>query len=468
MVLASSQTASDVSVPYLVTLDEYERIKTLCMAAASSQLLNSDAPDMPTRVADAICMVVATIELGLQPMVGLRHMYSVGGKVGCTMYMLLNIAFRAGVQFQLPEVSSITDVATISIRRPEMEKWSVHSYSVDMAKAAGLVLKPNWLTMPTRLLLWRALGLGMRMDIPDLIGGMYPLEELLPDYRYDESGYPVEPIVLVKPPATKPAAPTSPNGHNGQMRQPPPTAPAQWPSVAEAEKLVSYIAHHLQIEKSEVLRLAGIAKADDITAETGWGKYKTALAAKDAIKAIWETQQKNMAPASPKSSPFGGADANGWKQEDFDTIDAFVEANFFDPEANLPMSSDDMLKRLGLSGWLDIAEGYKGAVERIKTYAETHCIPLIVHRAQSMKGKSPYIALNNAILSVRLYGQSQLSEKGKRWEEYLSTLVDHKEHTFAADQMPDLVITQWERKEKGEAAYNTVLKDGLQELIDTW
>jgi len=458
--------------PHIPTEDEYQRIRTLCIAASYTKLLNSDSTDRKARVADGIFMAISAWEMGIPPMVGLRHMYTTNGKIGCTMQMLLATARRAGVQFQIPNTASVNDMATVGIRRPGEMEWRFYSYTIEMATAAGLMGKKNWLTMTKIMLVWRAIGVAIRFEIPDIVGGMYPLEELLPDAEYDESGSPVGNLILYNPqPESKPKATQKPASSQPQRladgNKEPEAArePAVWPSASEGDKLVKFVAFKMQIKSESVLKYAGITDVADISTETGWGKYATAEAAALAIKAAFEEEQKNTPPATPKS-PFGGAPVNKWTADELVKIGNYVETNFFDLEADLPMHEGTMWKLLGIGGWLDIPSGYKDAVSRIMAYVNEHPVAICVTRAKWIStNKGAYVLLSNeGGLSVRLYGRDQLRKQGPEWELYAQTLEDKAQHVFEKDHMPDIVITKWEVKQAGDdnkTAYNIVLDDGI-------
>lgn len=474
--------------PQILNQQEYADIRQMCSAAVHTTLLNTDSVSEVQRLADALVMAIMGWEMGVPVMTSLRHMYKVGRDIGCNMQLMMAIARRGGVQFQIPDTANVKEVARVGIKRPDANEFSYFSYSLEMAGSMGLLDKENWKTMPSIMLTWRAVGLGIRFEIPDIVSGMYPLEELMPDQRFNETGAPVGQIIAYNgPKPTNSASASTTRPPQQRQTQPPPEkkkeeAPPVWPSEGEAHKLVGFLMERLTLTPSEILNYAGIKVESDISVETGWGKWATAKDAAIAIKEAMEKHLASLPPATPKIgtglSPFGRsqtespdpasaaepANPNEWTVETLVNIDVLVESNFFDLEAQLPMTGEDMLAALKLTKWTDVQGGFTEAKRLIHQHAFDHQLPLIMHTAEYIKANGAHYVLRNRFFQVRLYGSDQLRDKGPMWTAYIETLKDGEEHDFEEDKMPDLVVAKWKvqkPKTEGATAYNIVMKDGI-------
>jgi len=135
------------------------------------------APKHVKNPADAVLIMLTGAELGLGPMASLRGMHCIEGKVTLSSEMMLSIVASHGVRFAWRK--SDATCATIELRR---DGWEPHvaSFTIDEAKAAGLIGKDNWKKYPAAMLRARAASAACRAYCPDLLagGGLYTPDEI--------------------------------------------------------------------------------------------------------------------------------------------------------------------------------------------------------------------------------------------------------------------------------------------------
>lgn len=204
--LALQQTRS-IATPTLPTVGEIQSIEAICSIAAQSNFVNSSAPmnNQIQRKADAFFVVMMGRELGIPAMQALKTIYVINGKPSCSGQALLSLMRRAGCEVTIPDPASITDKATVIVKRPGGEAHE-YTYTKDMAQAAGLIGKDMWKKYPREMLLWRAISTANRFETPDITGGLYTIEELAPDTEVNAEGDVVGQLTIEAPkPAQIPA-----------------------------------------------------------------------------------------------------------------------------------------------------------------------------------------------------------------------------------------------------------------------
>jgi hypothetical protein len=191
------QTLTILATP---TEGEVRALALMADYAAKSNFLTSTAPrnDHNQRQADAFFVIMYGREMGVPPMTALKSIYVIDGKPSASVQMLVGIAKRRGAEFEFPDPATVTDKATIKIRRPG-GTWKEYTFTMEMANRMGLGNKGNWTKQPKFMLIWRAAGIACRLEIPDLIGGLYPIEELAPDTPVDESGDVIGTQIITQP-----------------------------------------------------------------------------------------------------------------------------------------------------------------------------------------------------------------------------------------------------------------------------
>jgi len=186
--------AITIAMPVVPTLSEIESLKELGRAAARSNFLNSTASSVDGRAADAFFVIMYGRELGISAMTALKTIFVIDGKPSCSGQAMLALLRRAGVEVEIPNPGALIDEATVRIRRPGGQ-FREYTYTKDMAVAAGLWDKGTWKKYWRQMLIWRALSDAARYEAPDVIGGLYTIEEIAPDTPFAEDGTPTGEII---------------------------------------------------------------------------------------------------------------------------------------------------------------------------------------------------------------------------------------------------------------------------------
>lgn len=195
-------------LPVIPSESEIRSLAMIADYAARSNFLRSTAPktDQAQRQADAFFIIMYGRELGIPPMTALKTMYVLDGQPSAAVQTIIALARRQGVEIDMPDPVTVTDSATIRIKRPG-GAWKSYTFTMTMAAKMGLAGKQNWQKQPALMLIWRAAGIGLRFEASDYTNGLYPLEELAPDTVVNEDGEPVGQIVISKPEPEQIAAP---------------------------------------------------------------------------------------------------------------------------------------------------------------------------------------------------------------------------------------------------------------------
>lgn len=203
LALVPKSNSVSIAMPTIPTIAEIDAMNAMCKIAAYSGFLNSTAPrnDTTQRAADAFFVMMYGRELGIPAMTALKTIYVIDGKPSCSGQALLGLMRKGGVEVVIPDPGEVTDRAVVKVKRPG-GTWKTYTYTMDMARKAGLENKKNWKSSPAEMLIWRAVSTACRFEAPDIVGGLYTIEELQPDRLVNENGDPLDmPMVSVTNPA---------------------------------------------------------------------------------------------------------------------------------------------------------------------------------------------------------------------------------------------------------------------------
>jgi hypothetical protein len=124
----------------------------------------------------AMIIIAAGQEMGLQPLQALRTMSFIRGRLCMTVQLQLAMARqRAGVRIETLEETADGNAVTVTLVR-DGERVTV-TYTLDDAERAGLADQRNWRLYPRQMLRWRAIGDALRIIAPDVVMGLLDPEE---------------------------------------------------------------------------------------------------------------------------------------------------------------------------------------------------------------------------------------------------------------------------------------------------
>lgn len=124
--------------------------------------------------AQAMAKIVAGVEYGIGAFAAMTQIHAIDGKLSPGATLVAALIQRSG-RYRFRQVQSTDQVCTLEFFfRDEDGSWVSNgevSFTIDEAKAAGLVGKNNWRGYPADMLFARALGRGARRFCADVFGG---------------------------------------------------------------------------------------------------------------------------------------------------------------------------------------------------------------------------------------------------------------------------------------------------------
>jgi len=148
----------------------WETLERVAKRLFESKLFNH--LENPTQ---AIAIVEFGRELGIPPMQALQMMAIVNGKLCVQSQLLLALFRKYGGEIEILE--STAERCRIKIKRPEGKEYE-EEFTIQEAERLGLTTKKNWKQQPENMLFWRAVAKAIRRYAPDLVLGVYTIEEM--------------------------------------------------------------------------------------------------------------------------------------------------------------------------------------------------------------------------------------------------------------------------------------------------
>lgn len=483
-------SAISIAMPSLPSMPEVEVMAKMSEIAAASNFVNSTSPDPKKRAADAFFVMMYGRELGIPPMAALRMIYVIDGKPTCSGQAMLSLMRRAGMQFEIPDPHTITDSVTIRVKRPGGE-WKSYTYTMEMARKAGLAGKATWTKYPREMLIWRATSMIGKMEGGDIIGGLYTIEEIAPpETILDEAGEIVRGELL--PP---PSAPALPPASKAPAAPPVPKPEAAPGAAPDAETGAPDGAINLNDEFNRAWLQGKLKKLDWHAGESPYyfaqiepGRKlerfsdttlsKAALEARlDAIggeyKAAWLkaetaglTPRKwdelaivgilpNMTPAqivakveaftaAMSKQPPATPKKNKWPDADYFDMLAWIEKNF-------DLADHTALAVVGKKDWQEYPN-MRAAQDALREAVYRDALPVKASSVKYVKGAkgSNYVEFDG-VIPVRLYGRDKLRALSDDWAAYVDSWQAGNTYAFSAAALPTLLISYTKKDGYNEA-----------------
>lgn len=200
----------------------------LAQEIAGTEFVPRDLRGKPAAVTAAI---LYGREIGLPPMTALTQTHVIEGKPAASAEAMRALVLAAGHELVIVETTG--SICTMRARRRGSSTWTDLSWTLDMARAAGLYggKKDNWQKYPRAMLQARCSAELIRLVFPDVVLGMVALEEL----DVDDTETPAETTVSRAPaaPAPRKRAAKKAAAAPPADSQPAPAAPGGMPLPGE-------------------------------------------------------------------------------------------------------------------------------------------------------------------------------------------------------------------------------------------
>lgn len=172
---------SAAAVPATLTLDLAPEAWQLAQKIAGTEFVPSALRGKPEAV--LACMLAGN-ELGLPLMTSLSKIHVVDGRPGLASETMRALVLAAGHELWVEEKS--TTAVTVGGQRAGSSRAQRVTWTIEDARSAGLAGKGNWNKYPRAMLTARAMAELCRDLFPDVIGGLYSVEELQDGFGFDD------------------------------------------------------------------------------------------------------------------------------------------------------------------------------------------------------------------------------------------------------------------------------------------
>ena len=159
--------------------------KTLAECTSLAEILSKSdliPKELRGKIPNVLMTIMAGQEMGLTPMASLRSFHVIEGKpvMGADGMVALVLGSGKAVYFDriAESATSVTyETLRVGSKTPRQCTWTI-----DMAKTAGVHLKDNWRSYPRAMLAARAKSELARDVYPDILAGCYTAEEIDAEY----------------------------------------------------------------------------------------------------------------------------------------------------------------------------------------------------------------------------------------------------------------------------------------------
>jgi len=162
-------------------------------------------PKGVAKPAAALAVIVQGREFGLTAMQSLRSIHVIDGKPTFSADMMVALVHRSGLAEFFRCVETTGEIATFETRRKGEPSATRLSFTVDDAKAAGLLGRGPWSKHRAEMLRARAKSNLARLVFPDVLAGVYSPGELGGDEPLQADAVVAEVIEPEAQPAPAPA-----------------------------------------------------------------------------------------------------------------------------------------------------------------------------------------------------------------------------------------------------------------------
>lgn len=154
----------------------WQRLESVAKRAFNANVL----PATIKNVDSAFIVALKGVALGLDPLYAMEHMAVINGKATIDGQAMLSLIYQrvpgAQIKVTTPDEKRAVE-CELEVRRPGHDPRLVR-FTFAQAQKAGLTGKPPWQHYPDQMLYWRCVGIAGRTIFPDIIGGLYPHEEM--------------------------------------------------------------------------------------------------------------------------------------------------------------------------------------------------------------------------------------------------------------------------------------------------
>lgn len=156
-----------------VTPTNIDQALTLGRAVVASGL----APDAVSTAEKAMIIIATGAELGIEPMKALRAIHVVKGRPVLSADLMVALVKRSPACLSWWVVESDAEKCTIETQHAKSPNAERFTYTIQMARQAGLAGSPTWRSYPQQMLYARCASGLARRAYPEVCAGLYEVGE---------------------------------------------------------------------------------------------------------------------------------------------------------------------------------------------------------------------------------------------------------------------------------------------------